>query len=120
MVDGRANNGGQRANCGRKPKSYHEEMQAILKAGWPRTQRIAVVKKLAERAAKGDLKAAEFLFDHAYGKPKETRELSGPGGRAIEVDNRIQNVPSLDDLRRLEPGELLRIHRETLGLPEDA
>ena len=88
------NHGGARPGAGRKSRGDEEELQAILKAGWPRTQRIAAIKKVAERAAKGDLRSAQFLFEYAYGKPKERREVTGADGGpvAFTIDDALNKV----------------------------
>jgi hypothetical protein len=39
---------------------------------------LAILRKMAMNARKGDVKAALFLFDRAYGKPMQP--LSGPDG----------------------------------------
>ena len=94
MTDEANKHGGRRAGAGRKPAAAEEDLQSILRSGWPRTQRIATVKKVAERAARGDLKAAQFLMEYAYGKPREKKEVSGPGGSpiAVSLDEALSRV----------------------------
>ena len=46
----------------------------------------AVIGKLAELAANGDVPAARVFLEHVIGKPTQVLELSGPDGEALGVD----------------------------------
>jgi hypothetical protein len=46
----------------------------------------AILMALRSKAVKGDVKAAESLLDRAYGKPTQKTELSGPDGKAIQIE----------------------------------
>jgi hypothetical protein len=45
----------------------------------------AILKALRAKAAKGDIRAAEVLLDRAYGKPKQTTELTGSNGDPVQI-----------------------------------
>lgn len=48
----------------------------------------AILMALRAKASKGDVKAAEYLLNRGYGKPKETHELKGdliPIGKVVIV-----------------------------------
>jgi hypothetical protein len=45
----------------------------------------AILKALRAKAAKGDIRAAEVLLDRAYGKPKQTTELTGANGDPVQI-----------------------------------
>jgi hypothetical protein len=61
-----------------------------------------------------DHRAASYLIDRILGKPTERQELSGPHGGPVPMKQDV------DDLRKLEPGELVQLYREAIGArPED-
>ena len=39
----------------------------------------AIIEKMVESAKKGCIRSAEFLFNHAYGKPTQRIEMAGEG-----------------------------------------
>ena len=41
----------------------------------------AIIMKLREQAAKGDIKAAQLLLDRAYGKAKQDIDITTQGGK---------------------------------------
>lgn len=45
----------------------------------------AIMKALRAKATKGDIRAAEALLDRAYGKPKQTTELTGSNGDPVQI-----------------------------------
>jgi hypothetical protein len=45
----------------------------------------AILKALRAKATKGDIRAAEVLLDRAYGKPKQTTELTGSNGDPVQI-----------------------------------
>jgi Family of unknown function (DUF5681) len=45
----------------------------------------AIMKALRAKATKGDIRAAEVLLDRAYGKPKQTTELTGSNGDPVQI-----------------------------------
>jgi len=71
MPDGRVKNGGARPGAGRRSKAAEAELQRLLKKCWPRKEREAAIRKVAERANLGSLEALKFLWVYAYGKPRE-------------------------------------------------
>lgn len=62
----------------------------------------AILKKLRQMAAGGNLRAAEMLLDRAYGKPKQSTDITS-GGKEIG-GNPLDNLPiddQADILRKL-------------------
>lgn len=45
----------------------------------------AILKKLRQEAAKGNLRAAEILLNRAYGMPKQRTEVTGAEGGPVET-----------------------------------
>lgn len=64
---------------------------ALLDKCWSAPDRENCVLHLAELANSGDMDAIKLLFNYTFGKPKETREVSGPGGGEIAVTVRYVN-----------------------------
>ena len=44
-----------------------------------------ILKAIRSKAAKGDVRSAEMLFDRAYGKAKEFKEITGKNGQSINL-----------------------------------
>jgi len=59
----------------------------------------AILKKLRQMAASGNLKAAEMLLDRAYGKPKQVTDITSDG----------QSISPLSTLPAEKQAEVLRI-----------
>lgn len=57
----------------------------------------AILKKLRQMAASGNLKAAEMLLDRAYGKAKQAIEHTGKDGAEIQIKNIIIEIPDGGD-----------------------
>jgi hypothetical protein len=57
----------------------HRLRAALLDATTPE-QVAAVIKKLAEQAAAGDVPSAKVFLDHVVGRPLQAIEVSGLGG----------------------------------------
>ena len=80
---------GQSGNPNRRPKKLpqlNELLADILgedKDGITAAE--AILKALRAKAAKGDIRAAEVLLDRAYGKPKQTTELTGSNGDPVQI-----------------------------------
>jgi hypothetical protein len=57
----------------------------------------AILMKLRQMAAQGNLKAAEMLLNRGYGLPKQTVELSGNPDAPINfvLDERYKNDPGI-------------------------
>lgn len=53
----------------------------------------AILKKLRQMAASGNLKAAEMLLDRAYGKAKQAIEHTGKDGGPIQQKTIIIELP---------------------------
>lgn len=74
--------GGKRAGSGRKSKGTREELEGLLRAGWPYEKRLNHIKQLADA---NDLESIKLLLSYAYGKPTERKELSGTDGQPLRV-----------------------------------
>lgn len=101
MPDGRRNNGGARPGAGRKSKAAEAELRRLLKRCWPKEQREAAFKKLAERAALGSMEAIKFLSSYAFGKPVQ---------RVIVEDDKPDDRGKVD-LSQLSPEEIEVLER---------
>ena len=64
----------------------------------------AILKKLRQEAAKGNLRAAEILLNRAYGMPKQRTEVSGPEGGPVETV--IRFVDDSKDDHYFDQGEI--------------
>lgn len=60
-----------------------------------------------------DRQAIEYLVNRIMGKPVERQEQLGPDGGPVIIRHRIE------DLRNMAPEDLVRLHSETLGDPEE-
>jgi hypothetical protein len=70
MSDGRRNNGGARANVGRKPNVLRREMAEMFEATCDAEKRGLIIEMMSIAARSGNVRAATFLFDRYYGKPE--------------------------------------------------
>lgn len=62
----------------------------------------AILKKLRQQAASGNIKAAEMLLDRAYGKPKQPVEHSGDKDSPVRVkveDLTEEQLKALTEIR---------------------
>lgn len=79
------------AEAGRKPKSALPDLRdlftKVLTIQGPEGYCMAelIIAKMAEKAAKGDAKCAEFVFDRAYWKPTQKVEQVGEVPITIKV-----------------------------------
>lgn len=85
MTEGNGH-GGARPGAGRKRKADEQALAELMAEAWPREQRIAVLRALATAAVAGDVKAAQLLMEHAYGKPRQAVELDQAGELRIVVE----------------------------------
>lgn len=76
MSDARKQNGGSRPGAGRKPKVQEEQVRSLCIS--------AIVKKhgseeegLQALLDSGEASLVKFVYEHAYGKPKDKIEHSG-------------------------------------------
>jgi hypothetical protein len=79
---------GQSGNPNGRPKmpNLKEAMAKILadeKEG--KTALDAILAAMRAKAAKGDVRAAEFLFDRGYGKPTQDINMKQEGTQQVEV-----------------------------------
>ena len=65
------------AKRGRKSRAEELGLTKLLDECWTDTDRKATIKKLAELAKRGNIKAIEILMAYTYGKPVEPQEHSG-------------------------------------------
>lgn len=74
---------GQSGNPSGRPSKVPELkliMAAILsKEKNGKNEAEAIIEKMVESAKKGCIRSAEFLFNHAYGKPTQRIEMAGEG-----------------------------------------
>lgn len=81
---GRRRNGtfaeGSSGNPGGRPREERELVEALRLRG------LDLAEKLVELGLEGNVKAIEAALNRAYGKPKETVELTGAGGGPVSLD----------------------------------
>lgn len=75
--------GGNRPGAGRKTKAESAGLDGVLTECWTRAERKACVRRLAEKAALGEMEAIKLLFAYTFGKPKEQVDVKSAG--RIEV-----------------------------------
>lgn len=56
----------------------------------------AILRKLQQMAASGNLRAAEILLDRGYGKPKTSIEHTGKDGGEITIKTVTIEIPKDD------------------------
>ena len=72
-----------RRGHGPKPGAINEGRELARKVLAEKDERgveaaMAILRKMADKAARGDVKAAQLLFDRAWGKPEQP--VTGPDG----------------------------------------
>jgi hypothetical protein len=73
----------KRKNPGRRPRAEEEEIKKALRKAMPEDE--AVQRLAALCRGRNALPALQLYFNYMWGKPIERREVSGPGGDAIEI-----------------------------------
>jgi hypothetical protein len=92
-----ATKGGKRPNAGRPKGTIAKSTQKALLFREYLVKRVIkeqdpLVTALIKKGRSGDISAIRELFDRAFGKSKESVELSGIGGLPIEIDFNIKEV----------------------------
>ena len=72
---------------GRPKRSTEEKYLAALSRHVTLKDWATIVNTAVARAKAGDSTARQWLSDYLMGKPVQRSEISGPGGKAIEVDD---------------------------------
>jgi len=83
---------GKKGRSGRPSNKTYEHLEDLLSKAWSAGSRLAAVRKLAEMAEAGEVKAAQLLLAYAYGKPVERHEVTGAGGGPLTFAEIAQNV----------------------------
>jgi len=95
LRDGRAKNGGKRANAGRKARTVEQNLNALLEACVTGDQRENIIKQLAEDAIHPSFRirneSRKLLLAYMFGTPVARHEVEG------EVD---LNMLSIDDIKK--------------------
>lgn len=82
---------GVKGRSGRKTKAQELGLVALLESSFTLEDRRAVIENLAKIAKSDEFKAAvaaaSLLLGYAYGKPKESVEISG------ELEHKVVRVP---------------------------
>ena len=73
-------------NGGRPSKPREERYTEILREAVTFAQFERIVRRIAQKAERGDLPAAKLLFEYIIGKPPQQYQLTGRDGGAIELD----------------------------------
>ena len=92
---------GQSGNPNGRPKKIPEldkllaEVLGEEKNGLTAAQ--AILKALLAKAAKGDVRAAEVLFDRAYGKPKQQTDMNVSGSIPFVLERTVNEIDPKTD-----------------------
>jgi hypothetical protein len=89
----KGNRGGAKGRSGRKTKAEELELQALLDKCWTKAEREKCIRALAKTASdplsNNRIEAVKILLNYCYGKPKETHELTGKNGGAIQTETTV-------------------------------
>jgi hypothetical protein len=66
--------------------------------GSPLPVAVRIIKKQVTQAVNGDRKAAEFLFDRAYGKPQQSIKVDAPA--AVNITHTVINIEEAKNLQK--------------------
>lgn len=55
------------------------ELAVLMAEGVSQSDLLAIIKAMSLRAKKGDTRAADFVFDRGYGKPKQSTDVTTNG-----------------------------------------
>ena len=98
---------GEVRNPAGRPKNSIS-LARIVREAVDKNEQREILKSVAEQAKNGNIKAAEFIFDRIYGKPKTEVELTDSA-----TTLNVQNNFTVDG-KSVE--ELLRLRNEMLAL----
>lgn len=51
------------------------ELELLMAEGVSKEDLLSIIKAVRQKATKGDTRAADFIFDRGYGKPKQSTDL---------------------------------------------
>lgn len=82
--------GGKQPGAGRKSRAVEFGLAELMNEAWPVEKRKEAIEHIASliltaRSDKTKVEAFNSLMAYCYGKPKETKEISGVEGNAIEI-----------------------------------
>jgi hypothetical protein len=86
------NLGRKAVNAGRKRDSVKAALALLIDQGMPEEERLIIVKRLVVRAKKGDVKAAEFLFDRVYGRPTSLSDAELAEARTAAAKEQLKLI----------------------------
>lgn len=78
---------GQKGRSGRKTKAEEMGLNALLDKCWTVAEREKCIRSLARQASAGELEAIKLLMSYAFGKPRESVDLTHAGGIEIVYVN---------------------------------
>lgn len=82
---------GQSGNPGGKKSPVRKELDALLDRHYPVPKRARSIQRLVELQDDADpdvaMDAIKTLLAYTYGRPTERKEISGPDGGPVEVDD---------------------------------
>lgn len=81
---------GQSGNPGGRPRKLPEIDEMLITVFGDKQAIISILNGLKKKAASGDVRACELIFDRCYGKLKQSNEIN------IEFDNLTES--QLDEL----------------------
>ena len=59
------------------------DLELLMAEGVSKEDLISIIVAQSTRAKKGDTRAADFIFDRGFGKPKQSTELTGKDGKEL-------------------------------------
>lgn len=59
------------------------DLDELMAEGVSKEDLIGIISAQITRARKGDTRAADFIFDRGFGKPKQSTELTGKDGKDL-------------------------------------
>ncbi len=96
----KGNKGGVKGRSGRKSKAEELGLQALLDKCWTVKDRQTCITKLAKEAnnplSSDRMEAVKLLMGYAYGKPKESKDLT-TNGKDLSFTLTINNAGSSSD-----------------------
>lgn len=87
MAGVKGKSGGARPAAGRKSKAEEMGLSALLDKCWTVAAREKCIRSLAQKATKGEIEAIKLLMSYAFGKPRESVDLTHAGGIEIVYVN---------------------------------
>ena len=95
-MDGRKNNGGKRANAGRKSKKYEVNLKKLMDGVLSPEE---VFSALSNEVLNGDVSAIKTWLEYYYGRPKQSLDVTtkGESMNQLTAEQLREKSKQLDD-----------------------